>query len=61
MAASVSSGRPDASLGLEAVILAPLAASEMSTETASTVPAPAMASGLAELGLTVMTGAPLVT
>src|SRR5215212_5167411 len=59
IAASVSSGRPDASLGADDVILAVLAASEMSAVTASTAPAAGAASGAVELGLTVMTGAPL--
>src|SRR5687767_5824137 len=61
IAASVSSGRPEASFGLLEVILAPLAASETSTETASTLPAPDVASGVTELGLTAMTGTPWET
>ncbi len=47
--------------GLEATILAALAASEMVAENASTVPAPAPSSAEAEFGLTVMIGVPWVT
>ena len=61
MAASVSSGRPVEAFSELETILAPLAASETSTLTASTVPAPAAASGLVEFGLTHTTGTPLVT
>ena len=44
------------------MILAPLAASEMVTATASLgAPRPAASSGVAEFGLTVMIGVPLVT
>ena len=61
IAASVSSGRPDALRGSDAVIRAPLAASEIVAANGSCVPAPSTASGVAELGLTVMIGVPLVT
>lgn len=60
MAASVSSGRPEALRAWEATILAFLAESEIEGENCSTVPAPAVSSGAAELGLTVMIGVPWV-
>ena len=61
IAASVSSGRPEAWRGCEATILAFLAASEIVGANSSTAPAPAVSSGVAELGLTVMIGVPWVT
>src|SRR5699024_2729133 len=60
MAASVSSGRPVASLGFESTMRSDWAASEMSALISSTVPAPDTASGAAEFGLTAITGIPLV-
>ena len=57
----MSSGRPVASLGFDSVTFAPLAASEMVGSNASSAAAPAASSGVAELGLTVMIGVPLVT
>jgi len=64
IAASVSSGRPVASRGLDAVIRAVFAASEIDTSISSTsgcVPAACAASGVEAFGLTVMIGVPLVT
>ena len=61
MAASVSSGRPVACLGLDSVIFAPLAASDVVKSSTSSAAAPAASSGVAELGLTVTMGVPLVT
>ena len=61
MAASVSSGRPVDLRGWAATIWAFFAESEMVAANASTSPAPALSSGAAEFGLTVMIGVPLVT
>ena len=61
IAASVSSGRPEAFLGSTPVIRAPLAEDEIDTGTFSTVPAPSARSGVAALGLTAMIGVPRVT
>ena len=61
IAASVSSGRPEALRGWEATIWAFLAESEIVAANSSTVPAPSDSSGAAELGLTVMIGVPWVT
>src|SRR5699024_3865904 len=61
LAASVSSGRPDFSRGLESVIFAVNAASEIVTDTCSTAPAPEDCSGATEFGLTATIGVPLVT
>jgi hypothetical protein len=57
----VSSGRPEAWRGSEAVILALFADSEMVTANSSALPAPSTCSGAAEFGFTVMTGVPEVT
>lgn len=59
IADSVSSGRPVETRGVRETTLAALPVKE--TVTFSTVPAAAEASGAAEFGLTVMTGAPCVT
>jgi hypothetical protein len=60
MAASVSSGRPDAARGCEATILAFFAESEIVTAKSSFAPAPSDSSGAAALGFTVMIGVPWV-
>jgi hypothetical protein len=61
IAASVSSGRPLALRGCEATICAFFAESDTVAANSSTAAAPSAASGVAELGLTVMIGVPLVT
>jgi hypothetical protein len=61
IAASVSSGRPDAARGWEATIFAFFADSEISGVKSTRSPAPDASSGAAELGLTVITGTPFVT
>ena len=61
MAASVSSGRPEAARGWEATILAFLAESEMvALKSSLASPAPSDSSGAAALGFTVMIGVPVV-
>lgn len=60
IAASVSSGRPVDSRGVRETTLVPVALAPNVTASASTVPAAAAGSTGAELGLTVMTGVPLV-
>ena len=59
--ASVSSGRPDLAFGLRSVIGAALARSERATSTRSMAPAAGAGEIAAELGLTAMIAAPLVT
>ena len=61
IAASVSSGRPVALRGWEATICAFLAESDTVAANSSTAAAPSASSGVAELGLTVMIGVPVVT
>jgi hypothetical protein len=61
IAASVSSGRPEALRGCWATICAFLAESEIVAANSSTVPAAPTSSTGAELGFTVMSGTPLVT
>ncbi len=60
MAASVSSGRPDFSLGLLAVILAVRASSDGVKSTATSSDCAGCCCGGAEFGLTVTTTVPVV-
>src|SRR4051794_14138569 len=61
IAASVSSGRPVDWRGVRETTLVPVASSPKVTDSCSTAPAAGAASTGAELGLTVMTGTPLLT
>src|ERR1019366_9485263 len=61
IAASVSSGRPDAALGWLSVIRAAFALAEITISVTCSTPAPETASGVTEFGLTVMMAVPLVT